>query len=126
MLGLASVLWGLGHLAEAIDLQEQIVQARERVLGSFHRETLQVMNSLGTSLWLNGQYCEALELQERTAANMRQHIGEDDKDTLDALDHLGVTLGSWHSFPESAGNHQNVMAIRMKTRRWNDLKVLET
>lgn len=126
MLGLARVLWGLGRLRETIDLQEQVVQSRQKVLGSAHRETLQAMDSLGQSFWLNGQYCEALKLQQQTAEEMRLHLGEEDDDTLNALDHLGVTLGSWHRFAESAEIHQNVLALRMKVLKSNDLMILET
>lgn len=62
MLGLASILWGLGHLKGAIAFQEQVVKSRKEVLGPDHRETLLAMDSLGQSFWLNGQYREALEL----------------------------------------------------------------
>ncbi|OQD66263.1 hypothetical protein PENDEC_c060G02266 [Penicillium decumbens] len=126
MLGLAGVLWGLGRLREAIDLQQQVVQARQKVLGLDHRETLQAMDSLGKSFWLNGQYCESLELQQQTAEKMRVHLGEEDDDTLNALDHLGVTLGSWRRFAESADIHQNVLTLRTRALQSNDLRVLET
>jgi hypothetical protein len=126
MLGLAGVLWGLGRLREAIDLQEQVVKSRRRVLGPVHRGTLQAMVSLGKSFWLNGQYCEALELQQHTAEKMRVHLGEEDDDTLDALDHLGVTLGSWQRYTESKDIHQNVLRVRTRTLKSSDLKVLET
>ncbi|KAJ5583501.1 hypothetical protein N7535_002121 [Penicillium sp. DV-2018c] len=126
MLGLASVLWGLGRLREAIVLQEQVVKSRLKVLGPNHRETLQAMDSLGQSFWLNGQYCEAIQLQQQTAETMRMFLGEEDDDTLKALDHLGVTLGSWHRFAESRDIHQNVLTIRLRTLNQSDLRVLET
>lgn len=126
MLGLAGVLWGLGRLKEAINLQERVVDSRRKVLGSEHRETLQAMDSLGQSFWLNGQYYEALEIQQHTAEKMDLHLGGEDDDTLNALDHLGVTLGSWHRYAESRDIHQRVLEIRRKTLNSNDLRVLET
>ncbi|KAJ6095744.1 hypothetical protein N7486_006490 [Penicillium sp. IBT 16267x] len=126
MLGLASILWGLGRLKEAISLQEQVVKSRQVGLGPAHRDTLLAMDSLGQSFWLNGQYCEALQLQQQTAENMQIHLGEDDNDTLKALDHLGVTLGSWHRYRESRDIHQKVLEIRMRTLKEDDLGVLET
>ena len=126
MLGLAGVLWGLGRLREAIDLQQQVVKSRHQVLGPVHRGTLQAMDSLGKSFWLNGQYCEALDLQQHTAEKMRVHLGEEDEDTQNALDQLGVTLGSWHRFSESKDIHKNVLTLRMRTLKSSDLRVLET
>ncbi|CAG8908840.1 unnamed protein product [Penicillium egyptiacum] len=126
MLGLASILWGLGHLKEAIALQEKVVESRQRVLGPDHRETLLAMDSLGQSFWLNGQYCEALELQQQTAEKMQRHLGEGDDDTLKALDHLGVTLNAWHRVRESRDIHQKVLKIRIQNLEESDLRVLET
>lgn len=126
MLGLAGVLWGLGRLSEAINLQRQVVKSRQKVLGPDHRETLQAMDSLGRSFWLHGQYCEALELQQHTVEKMRIHLGEEDEDTLQALDHLGVTLGSWRRFTESRDIHQNVLTIRIRTLKESDLRIFET
>ncbi|KAJ6178279.1 hypothetical protein N7519_008740 [Penicillium mononematosum] len=126
MLGLASILWGLGRLKEAIALQEQVVKSRKEALGPDHRETLLAMDSLGQSFWLNGQYREALELQQQTAQKMQTHLGEGDDDTLKALDHLGVTLNAWHRFIESRDMHRKVLQIRMQNLDQSDLRVLET
>lgn len=126
MLRLADILWGLGRLDEAITLQEQVVEARQRVLGPLHRETLQAMDSLGKSFWLNGQYCEALDLQEQTAEKMRAQLGDEDEDTLNALDNLGVTLGAWYRFEESQSIHRKVLSSRLATLKSNDLKLFET
>ncbi|KAK9852217.1 hypothetical protein MYU51_008583 [Penicillium brevicompactum] len=125
MLGLASVLWGLGRLKEAIALQGKVVQSRSEVFGPHHRETLLAMDSLGQSFWLNGQYCEALQLQLQTAQSMRTYLGEEDNDTLMALDHLGVTLCAWRRYAESGDIHRKVLEIRTRSLPNSDLLILE-
>ncbi|CDM32509.1 unnamed protein product [Penicillium roqueforti FM164] len=64
ILGLASILWDLGHLKEAIALQEQVVESQQRFLGPDYRKTLLAMDSLSHYFWLNRQYYKALQLQQ--------------------------------------------------------------
>ena len=48
MLDLAEMLWARGRLAELRALEEHVVEARSRVLGKAHGDTLKALGRLAT------------------------------------------------------------------------------
>jgi hypothetical protein len=61
---LASVLWIQGQLADAEGLKTQVMNARKRVLGEYHLDTLTAMANLSFTFRLQGCSQEALSLMD--------------------------------------------------------------
>lgn len=126
MLGLATVLWGLGRLEKAIVLQSLVIDTRTQLYGGHHEKTLEAMDQLGRSYWLHGQYKEALALQKLTSSTARSTLGPKHPLTLAAIDNLGVTLGSWYRYKESQQAHHEVFMVRKELLGETHLDTLTT
>jgi hypothetical protein len=59
----ATALYSDGRYEEAEELQIQVLQARKRVLGTMHPDTLTSMNNLAWTYWKQGRWKEADALQ---------------------------------------------------------------
>ena len=60
---LALILCQRGQLAEAQQLQRQVLEARQRTLGEEHPDTLTALNNLTITLRQQGKVAEAEQLQ---------------------------------------------------------------
>ena len=57
-----------GALSSALDLEQQVVDARRRALGDRDPKTVDAMRSLGITLWSLGRLVDALELERAVFA----------------------------------------------------------
>ena len=90
--GLAAMLHAQGRYGEAEDVERQILQSSERVLGSDHPDTLSSMNNLAQTLYAQGDRARAHELQEQVVEAMARLQGREHPDTLTSMNNLAQTL----------------------------------
>ena len=92
MNALAGSLKTQGDLDGARELQERVVEARRRILGRDHPQTLISMNNLAATLRAQGDLDGAHELQEQTLEARQRILGIEHPGTLNSLNHLASTL----------------------------------
>jgi hypothetical protein len=80
-----------GDRAGARRLQEQVLEARRRVLGEEHLGTLWAMNNLAETLRRQGDPA-GVRLMEQALAAMRRLLGEEHPATLMAMHNVAATL----------------------------------
>jgi tetratricopeptide (TPR) repeat protein len=90
--GLAAMLHAQGRYGEAEDVERQILQSSERVLGSDHPETLSSMNNLAQTLYAQGDLAGARKLQEQVVEARARLLGKEHPNTLTSLNNLAQTL----------------------------------
>ena len=122
-----------GRQRETLELTEKVVEARERMLGKEHPNTLRSMHNLAISYSKVGQQQKALELAEKVVEAMERTLGKEHPTTLTSMHNLALrysevgqrqkaleltekvaearerTLGEEH--PDTLGNMNN-LAIR--------------
>lgn len=93
--------WKLSRGNQTAELLHQVLQTCLRRLGPDHEDTLEVMDSLGTSRRMQGQLKVAVTLHERAIEGMHRKLGENNKRTLLAMDNLGCDLWMCFRFEEA-------------------------
>ena len=81
-----------GDLAGARRLREQVLEARRRVLGEQHLDTLWAMGNLAATLKQQGDLAGARRLEEQVLEARRRVLSEEHPDTLKAMSNLAGTL----------------------------------
>jgi hypothetical protein len=87
-----------GDLAGARQLEERALEARGRLLGKEHPDTLTAMSDLARRLQMQGDLAEARQLQKQVLDARGRLLGEEHPDTLKAMNNLAQTLkikGTW-------------------------------
>jgi hypothetical protein len=67
MHSLAISYWSLGRVKEAAEMQEKVLEARCRILGEEHPNTLETMHNLATSYRSLNRLEEAVALEDKLA-----------------------------------------------------------
>ncbi len=99
--GLSQVYRNIGRYVDAIQLQEETVVARRKLLGNDHRDTIDSINLLGLLYQEAGQWAKAEPLaREALDQNLRLQ-GADHRDTLTAQNNLGLLLRAMGKGPEA-------------------------
>jgi len=80
------------RLERARDLGEQVLQARSRVLGEEHQDTLSSMNNLALVYTQLGPVDKAIELNKRVLDLSLRVLGEEHPDTIISLANFGNLL----------------------------------
>jgi tetratricopeptide (TPR) repeat protein len=89
---------GPGRVAEAEALARQTWQARARVLGPEHRDTLDSLDTYASALYLSGRIDEASARHQECLASRRRVLGPDHPDTTVSTNNLALALieqGKW-------------------------------
>jgi hypothetical protein len=81
MANLASTYRNQGRWEEAEELDVQVMETRERVLGQEHPDTLTSMNNLAFTLKSQGRNDEALELITKCVQLLTQKLGANHPNT---------------------------------------------
>ena len=71
-------------------MDEQVLAARERVLGPDHPSTLQSRNNLAVGYRVAGRLDEAITLHEQVLAARERVLGPDHPSTLQSRNNLAV------------------------------------
>ena len=79
---LANTYGALGRYDDALKLDQETLEIRERVLGSEHPSTLSSRNGLANTYGALGRYEEALELDQETLEIRERVLGPEHPDTL--------------------------------------------
>ena len=103
MNNLASTLRNQGDLAGARKLEEAVLEARRRVQGEEHPDTLTSMNNLASTLGNQGDLAGARKLQEAVLEARRRVQGEEHPDTRQAEQNLAVILATMNDRSTGAG-----------------------
>jgi len=90
--GLAAMLHAQGRFGEAEDVERQILQSSEQVLGSDHPDTLSAISNLAQTLYAQGDLAGARQLQEQVLEALAQLLGQEHPDTLTSMNNLAQTL----------------------------------
>jgi serine/threonine protein kinase/Flp pilus assembly protein TadD len=89
---------GPGRFAEAQVLARQTWEARARVLGQEHRDTLDSLDTYATALNSSGRFAEASARHQECLATRRRVLGPDHPDTIVSINNLAIVLldqGKW-------------------------------
>ena len=112
---LSSVLAGeQGDYAGARQLEERVLEARKRVLGEEHPDTLTSMNNLARTLADQGDYAGAWQLQERVLETQRRVLGEEHPNTLISMANLAATLSEQGDYTEARQLQERVLEVRTR------------
>jgi serine/threonine protein kinase/tetratricopeptide (TPR) repeat protein len=103
-----------GRLDEALELNEQTLAARRRVLGPDHPDTLWTMNNLAFQYDAGGRREDALRLREETLAARRRTLGAEHPDTLMSMSNLGMSYASLGRLDDAVTWHQETLAARRR------------
>jgi tetratricopeptide (TPR) repeat protein len=79
---LAMAYSALGRLHRAVELWERVLEARQRILGHEHPDTLNTMNNLASSYWNLRRTKDAAELGEKVLEARHRILGHEHTDTL--------------------------------------------
>jgi tetratricopeptide (TPR) repeat protein len=89
---LTSVLGALGAVDRAVALTQTVLNARRRLLGESHMETLRDLGQLASLLRAKGELGQAGEYARRVLEERRRVLGPEHPDTIWAMVELATTL----------------------------------
>ncbi|KUL81728.1 hypothetical protein ZTR_09475 [Talaromyces verruculosus] len=103
-----------GTYEEAETMHRRALDAREKVLGREHPDTLTSVNNLGLVLSRQGKYEEA-EAMHRQALDAREKVlGREHPNTLTSVHNLGSVLDSQAKYEEAEAMHRRALEAREK------------
>ena len=117
---LALALWSArrdfeqGSYQSARKLEEQVLEARRRVLGQEHPNTLTAMNNLAQTLGAQGDHAAARKLEEQVLEARRRVLGQEHPDTLTAMNNLAQTLGAQGDHAAARKLQEQVLEARRR------------
>ena len=112
--GLAAMLHAQGRYPEAEEVERQVLQSAERVLGPDHLDTLSSMNNLAHTLYAEGDLAGARRLQEQVVAAMTRLLGNEALDTLKSMNNLAHTLYAYGDLPGARKLQEQVLEARTR------------
>ena len=101
---------GVFSREDSIELYEQVLAERERVLGPDHPDTLTIRNNLAGAYYSVGRFGEAIELFGRVLAERERVLGPDHPDTLTTRNNLAFAYHSAGRFDEAIELYERVLA----------------
>jgi tetratricopeptide (TPR) repeat protein len=93
----------IGSIADAVRLATKALQAREKVLGYKHEDTLRSIAMVADAYSLAGRWDEAEKLRKQVMETRKKKLGADHPDTLTSMANLASTLwnqGRWDAAEE--------------------------
>jgi tetratricopeptide (TPR) repeat protein len=141
------VLWEEGRWNDAEELEVKVMEARWRVLGEVHPDTLSAMANLASTYRKQGRWKEAEELQVKVMEASSRVLGEEHPSTLTAVGNLAATYrnqGRWkeaeelfvkvmearsrvlgEEHPDTLGAMGNLASTYWNQGRWKEAEELE-
>jgi pentatricopeptide repeat protein len=111
---LGSVLFRQGKYEEAEAMYQRALEAREKVLGQEHPDTLTGVNSLGSVLFRQGKYEEAEAMYQRMLEARERVLGQEHPDTLTTVSNFGLVLLRQGKYEEAEVMCQRALEAREK------------
>ncbi len=97
-------LYAVGAYTQTLPINQQVLAARERVLGPEHSDTLRSRNGLAVGYRAVGRHQEAITLFEATLAARERVLGPEHPDTLGSRSNLAVGY-------RAVGRHQEAITL---------------
>jgi tetratricopeptide (TPR) repeat protein len=91
-LSVARLVSAQGDLVGARRLQERVVEARKRMLGEDHRDTLVAIDDLAGTLWDQADDAGALRLRKAVLEARTRILGEEHPETLESMSAVASSL----------------------------------
>jgi tetratricopeptide (TPR) repeat protein len=104
----------LGRWPEARAVEEYVLQARSRLLGEEHPDTILAMGNLASTLEDQGQLEEAAMMKKEVLEKMKRILGEEHPSTISAMNNLASTLGEQGQLEEAAMMMKEVLEKRKR------------
>ncbi len=111
---IGDLLMEQGSYREAEGVLRAAAEARERVLGPEHADTLRSRTRLAYALYRQGKYNEAIEGFRGIVALEERIFGPMHPDTLLARNGLAIALDNGGKPAEAEAEHRRILAIREK------------
>ncbi|KAF2195868.1 hypothetical protein K469DRAFT_20131 [Zopfia rhizophila CBS 207.26] len=119
MLNKAKIALGIGwylYLRGEYKAVERVVrmpvEARQKILGAEHPDTLTSVSHLGLALKSQGKYEEAEAMHQRALEGKEKVLGVEHPDTLTSVSHLGSVLESQGKYEEAEAMHRRALEGR--------------
>ncbi|KIJ99879.1 hypothetical protein K443DRAFT_8078 [Laccaria amethystina LaAM-08-1] len=112
MANLASTYWNLGKYAEAEKLGIQVLDARNRILGVEHPDTIRAMGNLALIYYDLRNYTEAEKLEIQVLDARNRILGVEHQDTINAMRNLEVTYRCLAKYTEAEKLRAQAYKIR--------------
>ncbi len=90
-----------GLYKQAMQLFEQILEARRLLLGDEHPDTLKVMNDLANSFDKLGRYQDGMHLHKQTLELRKRILGDEHPDTLGSMRRLALSYSRHGQYQEA-------------------------
>jgi tetratricopeptide (TPR) repeat protein len=104
----------LGRWPEAHAVKEYVLQARRRLLGEDHPDTIWAMSNLAITLREQGQLEEAAIIQKEVLEKRTQILSKEHPDTISAMSNLAITLGEQGHLERTAEIEREVLEKRRR------------
>jgi tetratricopeptide (TPR) repeat protein len=104
--------WAKGNAYDAVELAVTSMNAKERVLGKRHEETLSSMRMAGLAYNLKGQWRQAEGLLVHVMKMRRRKLGADHISTLTSMVDLAVTYSNQGRWKEAEELEEQVIKMR--------------
>ncbi|KAJ6014714.1 TPR-like protein [Penicillium herquei] len=104
----------LGKYDDAEVMCRRALQAREKILGKEHPDTLISINDLGLVLERQGRYEEAEAIHQCALQAREKILGQEHPDTLISINDLAIVLERQGRFKEAVFMHQRVLQGKEK------------
>ena len=112
---LAYMIMHAGRSSEAINMYEDILDARTKMQGSDHHDTLRTQQNLAYAYYYQGdEYDKAIKLLEHVHSTRQQLLGDDDVDTLMAGSYLALVYHADGRLQEAMSRYKQVIADRTR------------
>ncbi len=104
-----------GLSKEAMQLFQQILEARRRLLGNEHPDTLKVMNDLAKSFTVLGRYQEAMNLYKQALELQKRILGDEHPDTLQSMNGLARSYSYLGQYQEAKPLYEQMLELQKRT-----------
>jgi hypothetical protein len=103
-----------GDYAAARPLDEQVLEACQRLLGAEHPDTLMAMNNLAWTVRAQGDLARAGELEQQVLEARRRLLGAEHPDTLTTMNNLAQTVRAQGDLAAARELQQHVQEARRR------------
>ncbi|KAG7423240.1 Nephrocystin-3 [Fusarium oxysporum f. sp. raphani] len=103
-----------GEYTTAEEVVRMSAEAREKVLGKEHKDTLASMNNLASTLQGQGKYEEAEKMHRQTLEVSNMVLGKEHPSTLTSMNNLALALQGQGKYEEAVKIHRQTLNVKEK------------